>query len=181
MSTRALWRSSRPCKRLVDGCMTSLKTLLGRLVQQDVDFVVIGAYASVVHGATLVTHDVDICCSFTSRNLLKLQTALADLHPIHRLTPKQVALALTPAQTRDLKNLYLKTDLGVIDCLGEVLGVGNYAAVKRQSVIIEMEFGKCRVLGLEALIQAKRAMNRPRDRHALVQLEAIRTRQRRRD
>lgn len=157
--------------------MTDLEMLLGRLVQRDVHFVIIGAYASVVHGATLVTHDVDICCSFTSRNLLKLQKALADLHPIHRLTPNELPLKLTPAASRGLKNLYLKTDLGVIDCLGEVLGVGNYTAVKRQSVIIEMEFGKCRVLGLDALIKAKRAMNRPRDRQALVQLEAIRKQQ----
>src|SRR5258707_654772 len=130
--------------------MKSLKTLLGHLVKRDVDFVIIGAYASVVHGATLVTHDVDICCSFTSRNLLKLQKALADLHPIHRLTPNDLPLKLAPAGCRGLKNLYLKTDLGVIDCLGEVSGVGSFATVKKQSVIIEMEFGKCRVLGLDA-------------------------------
>ena len=154
--------------------MTDLETLLGRLVEHDVDFVIIGAYASVVYGATLVTQDVDICCSLASRNLLKLQKSLTDLHPIHRLTPNELPLKLTPAACRGLKNLYLKTDLGVVDCLGEVLGVGGFAAVKRQSVIIEMEFGKCRVLGLDALIKAKRGMNRPRDRQALLQLEAIR-------
>jgi hypothetical protein len=155
--------------------MRSLKTLLGRLVKDDVDFVIVGAFASVVHGATLVTHDVDICCSFTSRNLLKLQRAIADLHPVHRLTPQQLPLELTPARCRGLKNLYLKTDLGILDCLSEVLGLGNFAAVKKQSVIINMDFGKCRVLGLEALINAKRAMNRPRDREAIIQLEAIQT------
>ncbi len=159
--------------------MANLEALLGRLVKHDVDFVIIGAYASVVHGATLVTHDVDICCSFTSRNLLKLQNAMAGLHPVHRLTPKRLPLQLTPAHCRGLKNLYLETDLGVIDCLGEVLGLGGFPVVKRQSVIINLDFGKCRVLGLEALIKAKRAMNRPRDREAIVQLEALRVRQRR--
>jgi hypothetical protein len=144
-------------------------------VKDDVDFVIVGAFASVVHGATLVTHDVDICCSFTSRNLLKLQRAIADLHPVHRLTPQQLPLELTPGRCRGLKNLYLKTDLGILDCLSEVLGLGNFAAVKKQSVIINMDFGKCRVLGLEALINAKRAMNRPRDREAIIQLEAIQT------
>jgi hypothetical protein len=160
--------------------MTDLETLLGRLIKHDVDFVIIGAYASVVHGATLVTHDVDICCAFTPRNLLNLQRATADLHPFHRLTPKHLPLELTPSRCRGLKNLYLKTDLGVLDCLSEVLGLGSFATVKKQSVIIETEFGKCRVLGLEALIKAKRAMGRPRDREAVVQLEAIRARQRRR-
>jgi hypothetical protein len=158
--------------------MANLEALLQRLVKHDVDFVVIGAFASVIHGATLVTQDVDICCRFTSRNLLKLQGALADLHPVHRLTPKHLPLELTPARCRGLKNLYLETDLGIIDCLGEVLGLGDFSAVKKQSVSIDMDFGNCCVLGLEGLIKAKRAMNRPRDREALIQLEAIRAHQR---
>jgi hypothetical protein len=154
--------------------MENLKALLARLMEHDVEFVVIGAFASAMYGASLVTQDVDVCCRFTPRNLLKLQAAMADLHPLHRLTPKQLPLQLTSARCRGLKNLYLKTDLGVLDCLGEVLGLGNFSAVKRQSVIIEMDFGKCRVLSLDALIKAKRAMNRPRDREAVIQLEAIR-------
>jgi hypothetical protein len=76
-------------------------------------------------------------------------------------------------------NLYLETDLGVLDCISNVLGVGDYAAVKRQSVITSLDFGECRILGLDALIKAKVAMDRPRDREAVVQLEAIRARQRR--
>lgn len=158
--------------------MANLKALLQRLVEQDVEFVVIGAFASVAHGATLVTQDVDVCCPFTSRNLLKLQAAVADLHPVHRLTPKRLPLQLTRQKCRGLKNLYLETDLGVLDCLSEVLGVGNFATVKKQSVVIDLGFGKCRILGLDALIKAKRAMGRPRDREAVVQLEAIRVRRR---
>ena len=163
----------------VSGEMANLKALLKRLVENDVEFVVIGAFASVAHGVTIVTQDVDICCSFTSRNLLKLQAALADLHPVHRITPKRLPLQLTRENCRGLINLYLETDLGVIDCLGEVLGVGTFATVKKQSVAIDLGFGKCRVLGLDALIKAKRAMDRPRDREAVVQLEAIRMRKRR--
>jgi hypothetical protein len=158
--------------------MSDLNALLQRLVNHDVEFVVIGAFASVVYGVTLVTQDVDVCCPFTPRNLLKLQSAIADLHPVHRLTPKCLPLQLTRERCRGLKNLYLETDLGVLDCLSKVLGVGSFAAVKKQSVVIDLSFGKCRVLGLDALIKAKRAMNRPRDREALIQLEAIRARQR---
>jgi hypothetical protein len=159
--------------------MENLKALLGRLAERDVDFVLIGAFASTMYGTSLVTEDVDICCSFTAKNLLRLQSALADLHPVHRLTPKHLPLQLTPSRCHGLKNLYLKTDLGVLDCLSDVLGVGKFGAVKKQSVLIEMDFGKCRVFNLNALIKAKRAMNRPRDRQALLQLEAIRARQHR--
>ena len=156
--------------------MSKLKTLVGRLIEHDVEFVVVGAFASTMHGVTLGTRDVDICCPFTPGNLLKLQAALTDLHPVHRLTPKRLPLELTRERCRGLKNLCLETDLGVLDCLSEVLGVGNAATVKKQSVVIDLSFGKCRVLGLDALIKAKRAMNRPRDREAIAQLQAIRAR-----
>jgi hypothetical protein len=155
--------------------MSDLRALLQRLTEHDVEFVVIGAFASVIHGVTLVTQDVDICCPFTPRNLLKLQKALADLRPVHRLTPQRLPLRLTRETRRGLKNLYLETDLGVLDCLSEVLGIGGFASVRKQSVIIDAGFGKCRVLGLDALIKAKQAMNRPRDREALIQLNAIRS------
>ncbi|HVM61387.1 MAG TPA: nucleotidyltransferase [Verrucomicrobiae bacterium] len=159
--------------------MSKLEALLQQLVEHDVEFVVIGAFASTMHGVTLTTLDVDVCCPFTPRNLLKLRDAIADLHPVHRLTPQRLPLELTREKCRGLKNLYLETDLGVLDCLGEVLGVGSYAAVKHQSVVLEMPIGKCRVLGLDALIKSKRAMDRPRDREAVKQLEAIRARKRR--
>ena len=159
--------------------MSDLKVLLQQLIDHDVQFVVIGAFASVIHGVTLVTQDVDICCPFTPRNLLKLQDALANLHPVHRLTPRRLPLQLTRAQCRGLKNLYLETDLGVLDCLSHVRGVGGYAAVKKHSIVVDAGFGKCRVLNLGALIKAKQAMNRPRDREAIIQLKAIRAQKRR--
>jgi hypothetical protein len=40
--------------------------------------------------------------------------------------------------------------------------------------VIEVDDEKFNVLTIEALIQAKEAMNRPRDKEAIVQLEAIR-------
>lgn len=40
-----------------------------------------------------------------------------------------------------LKNLYLETDLGPIDLLGSITGLGNYAQVREVSVEIEI-FGQ---------------------------------------
>jgi hypothetical protein len=159
--------------------MSELDALAPLLVCHDVEFVVIGAFASLVHGVTLVSQSMEICCPFTPRNLLNLQYAIADLHPVHRLTPKRLPLQLMRERCRGLKNLYLETDLGVLDCLGEVPGVGSFSAVKRQSMLMDLDFGECRVLGLDALIKSKRVMNRPRDREAVVQLEAIRAQKRR--
>lgn len=42
------------------------------------------------------------------------------------------------------------------------------------SRVIEVDDEKFNVLTIEALIQAKEAMNRPRDKETIIQLEAIR-------
>lgn len=153
--------------------MPDIELLLKRLIDHKVEFVVVGGFAAVTHGAALMTQDVDVACRFTPVNLLRLQTALSDLHPFHRMTPSHLPLELTRATCRGLRNLYLATDLGQLDCLGEVLGLGGYDEVKRQSIELRLEIGRCRVLGLEALIHAKTAMGRPRDIEAVRQLKAI--------
>src|SRR5687767_6444925 len=104
--------------------MDKLSDLLARLHAERVEFVVIGGLAAVVHGVVLVTLDVDVCCRFTEENLMRIQRAVADLHPVHRSRP-DLPLQLTSEQCASLKNLYLKTDWGILDCLGEVLGLGD--------------------------------------------------------
>jgi len=156
--------------------MPALESLLKRLVQRQVEFVIVGGFAAVAHGASLVTQDVDICCPFTLANLDRLQDALADLHPIHRLTPARLPLHITSDSIGRLENLYLMTDWGQLDCLSRVKGVGEFAAVQAASIPIQLPYGRCLVLGIDALIEAKLAIGETRDKLAVIQLEAIRER-----
>jgi hypothetical protein len=156
--------------------MQNLSELVRRLIAADVEFVLVGGLAGVAHGVTLVTRDVDICCRFTEPNLMRIQNAFADLHPVHRSRP-DLPLDLTREQCASLKNLYLRTDLGVVDCLGEILGIGDFERVAEHGVELDSPVGKCRVLGLEALIRAKEAMGRDHDRIAVKQLKEIQKRQ----
>ncbi|MEW6355848.1 MAG: nucleotidyltransferase [Planctomycetota bacterium] len=156
--------------------MASLESLLGRLIREDVEFVLIGGFAAVVHGGSLPTQDIDVCCRFSVDNLMRLQRALGDLHPVHRITPSHPPLELTPDQCCKFKNLYLTTDYGQLDCLSFVEGIGDYDRVYENSMAIHLPDGPCRVLTLNALIKAKEAMGRPRDREAVIQLKAIRER-----
>jgi hypothetical protein len=154
-----------------------LESLLHRVIQGEVEFVVVGGFAAVAHGVSLPTQDIDVCCRFTAENLLRLQEAIADLHPVHRMVPTRPVLSLTKETCAGLRNLYLDTDWGQLDCLGEVLGVGSYEDVAAQSIPLELAGGLCRVLSIDALIRAKEAMGRQRDREAVLQLRAIRERQ----
>jgi hypothetical protein len=148
-------------------------SLLERLVRGRVDFVIVGGFAGVVHGCTYVTQDIDICCDFSAPNLLALQEGLRDVHPVHRMTPHRKKLELTKQNCGQFENLYLDTDIGQLDCVGFVDGVGDYSRVKLASELVEVQDMQLRTLSLDALINAKKAMNRPQDRQALVQLEAI--------
>lgn len=150
--------------------------MVEKLAAGGVEFVVVGGYAAVAHGASLMTRDIDICCRFSVPNLKRLAQVLADVHPRHRMTPQKLPLEITDALAATLKNLYLETDLCVLDCLGEVAGVGDFEQVVSQSIEIETPSGRCRLLGLDALIRAKEAMGRPHDKLAVLQLKAIRER-----
>jgi hypothetical protein len=140
-----------------------LDALIERLVRAEVEFVLIGGYAAVVQGAPVVTEDVDVCFHFTKANLDRLTLALEGTNPTHRITPQRIPFSVTEKNWADFKNLYLETKIGILDCLGDVLGIGGYAKVVVGSEEIDFPFGLCRVLTLDALIKAKEAVARPND------------------
>jgi len=145
--------------------------LLERLRAHQVEFVIIGGLCVVIHGAPMVTKDVDICCRFGPENLMRLEAAVKDLHPVHRMTPNQLPFVLDDRLCRELKNVYLRTDLGILDCLSEVTGVGNFDDVLRASA--SCLSGRFRMLSLNAIIAAKEATGRRRDFEAVHWLRAI--------
>ncbi len=156
------------------------QALLTRLKGSGLDFVVIGGVCVVYHGVPLATFDLDICCPFGEENVRRIETAVADLNPVHRLTPNKLALAATRSSFGELKNLYLQTDLGKLDCIGEISGIGTFEAVLRRSIQATFSYGTFRFLNLEALIASKRAAGRERDLLAVRQLLAIEERNKRR-
>lgn len=156
--------------------MQNLAELTHRLIEARVEFVLVGGFAALSHGALRSTRDVDICCRFSEANLMRIQKAFADLHPVH-FPRTDLPLQLTPEFCARLENLYLKTDLGRVDCLGKILGVGNFDEVMKHSVEVELPVGKCRVIDIDALILAKEAMNRDHDRITIEELKEIKKRQ----
>jgi hypothetical protein len=149
------------------------RDLLKRLAETQVDFVLVGGFAGVIHGCSCVTQDIDICCDFSPENLLALQEAVSDLHPVHRMTPGRRKLDLTEQTCGQFKNLYLDTDIGQLDCLSFIDGLGDYPTVKQASELVKIKDLPLRILSLDGLIKAKKAMNRPRDRQVIFELEAI--------
>jgi len=144
-----------------------------------VDCVVIGGIAGIASGSSQVTFDVDVCYSRDSDNLARLADALRSVNATLRGAPKDLPFLLDNETLHRGLNFTFDTDIGSIDILGEVQGVGRYQECLEGSNEFELFGIPCRVISLEKLIAAKRSAGRPKDLVALVELEAILEHQRR--
>lgn len=153
--------------------MHNLHLLLQRLADAQLDFVVIGGYAGVLHGSSLVTNDLDICAVLSPENITKLRGVLADMHPVHRMTHKKLSFLESPPLEVPLANLYLETDGGILDILSNVLGLGDYALLRESATTIPLFGRNCAVISLSDLIVAKEAVGREKDLLAVKELRAI--------
>jgi len=163
-----------PYKKQALIIMPNFEKLLKQLSDHNVTFVLIGGFAATAHGATIVTHDLDICAPFSKDNSEKLLNALLPIHPI--LRDSERPLRETPESLSLYKNLYLETDYGALDILGSVTGIGVFSEVANHCIEISLFNRTCRVLDIDALIRAKKAMNQPKDKETIIQLNAIKER-----
>ena len=69
---------------------------------------------------------------------------------------------------------------GWIDVMDRVAGVGEFATVRAASSAARWDDVRFFVIGLDALIAAKRAAARRKDQEALLELEALREERRKR-
>jgi hypothetical protein len=154
--------------------MDPLLMILKRLSDHGVDFVLIGSFAAMGHGSPIVTQDVDVCAPLVRPNLDQIIGALRDLNPYFRFRAGQkLRLYDDPARLVGFKNIYLETDWGVLDILGDLPGVGPFEQIARTAETIDFGGFTCRMLDLDTLIAAKRAAGRPKDLVHLRHLEAL--------
>ena len=151
--------------------MENLNLLLKRLLDNEIDFVLIGGYAAVVHGSSHVTHDLDICAVITEQELIRLKTALKDLNPQHRMNKSfQPSLEVFPKPGEKLDNYYLKTNAGILDILSRVAPVGSFEDIKNNAIEIKIFDHICKVISLDDLIKVKQSMTRDKDKIVLKEL-----------
>jgi len=156
--------------------MASTLDFLKLLSAYDVEYVVVGGVAGVLHGSQLLTEDVDICAPLTIANLEKILAALRGLNPRFRMSPDRRPLPDDPSQVVGLKNLHLSADLGQIGILSDITGVEDYSELCKHTIAVHLGGVRCRVLDLDTLILAKSALDSPKDRYAVLELKAIRER-----
>jgi hypothetical protein len=98
---------------------------------------------------------------------------LAAYHPRLRGAPENLPFRFDATTIKRGLNFTLMTDLGWIDFLGAVAGLGGYEKVKKNSEVIAIFEMVCMVLSLEGLIRAKKAAGRSRDLEVIPELEGL--------
>jgi hypothetical protein len=154
--------------------MIQVEQTLRLLIQHQVEFVIVGGVAISAHGSSYLTYDLDVAYARTRDNIKRLSAALAPYHPHPRDFPAALPFVWDEQTIKQGANFTLTTDLGNIDLLGEVAGIGGYEEARSQSVVMNLFDLRCQVLSLDALIIAKRAAGRTKDLLVLPELEALR-------
>lgn len=154
------------------------EALITALNTHGVKYVIVGGLAAILHGARYITQDVDFCYARAKDNLTRLLQALEPFHPIIRPNPD---IPFDLATLRANPNFTLDTDVGELDLLASIDGLGDYAEVARKAQVFHVRGQPCLVLSLEALIVAKSVLRRRKDIQLLEELRAMAALRRKKD
>lgn len=143
----------------------------------DVRYVVIGGFATVIHGSPLPTTDVDVVPLRSEENLTRLSRALSRLGAKLRTADGPVDAPLDAGFLAAMPlMLNLTTEYGDLDLTFEPAGPREgFSDWDRDADDVEIAPGLVvRIATLDAVIDSKRAANRPKDERALPYLESLR-------
>ncbi len=123
----------------------------------NVEYILVGGYAVILHGYRRVTGDMDIWVKRTKDNYVKLARAFAEFHlPLFDMTEQN----FLNAETTDVFS-YGRPPVS-IDIITELKGVQFDDAFSHAQIFNENEL-MIRFLHLDNLIQAKKAAGRHKD------------------
>jgi predicted nucleotidyltransferase len=149
-------------------------TLLRRLVEGGVDFVVVGGVAAVALGSVQITRDLDITYAGDAENLERLGRVLVLLGARLRGGADDVPFVPDGRTLRHTRILTLDTADGPLDLLAAPDGAPGYEDLRAHAEMAVVGGVEVHVAALDDLLAMKRAAGRPKDLIAVEELEAIR-------
>ena len=145
--------------------------ILRLLAENDVEFIVVGMAAGILHGAPVTTVDLDLVHCRSRENVERLLRVLSELDATYRHDPRR----LRPGESHLVGpgHQLLTTRHGDLDCLGTIDQDRGYEQLLPLTVEMTLGEGRTvRVLTLAALIESKERAGRPKDLAALPVLRA---------
>jgi predicted nucleotidyltransferase len=146
------------------------RTLLRELSEGGVEFIIVGALAAVMQGAPIVTFDLDIVSRRTPENVARLLRVLGRLEAVARGDPRR--LAPNESHLAGPGHMLLETNAGDLDVLGTIENSTEFDDLIDDTVEIDLEGIRVRVLELSRVIRAKEFAGRAKDLAVLPVLRA---------
>lgn len=143
--------------------------LLRRLADADVEFVVVGGLAAVIHGSATITRDLDIVYSPAAEHLDRLRAGLVAMDARVRGVSAGVPFVPDSHTFGQVQILALDTADGWLDLVADTA----YARLRDHASEVDVADVRVRLASLDDLIALKRTTARPRDLVAVEELEAI--------
>lgn len=150
-----------------------LHPLLGALIRNGVDFVVVGGVAGWIHGSSYPTYDLDVAYARGGPNLDRLAKALRELRARWRGGPPDLPIELDAAMLDKGMNFTFDTPFGNFDVLGELSGIRDYEELRREARIEFYDGLEIRVASLDHLIAMKSSADRVKDRLMVMEYKEI--------
>jgi hypothetical protein len=142
------------------------------LVDQRVDFVIVGGVAGTLAGSPLVTNDLDIVYATDTPNLARLVQLLHDIGAHYR-DPAGRRIRPDAEKLSRFKVNLLHTTLGRLDLLREIGDGWDFAELVDRSIKYQLEESTVLAIDLRTLIDAKSMAGRTKDLHALPFLRRL--------
>jgi predicted nucleotidyltransferase len=153
-----------------------LDELLTALMEGDVEFILVGGAAALIHGAPITTQDVDIVHRRDPANVARLLAVLerldASILDLARRRLRPTAQGLEASG-----QMLLTTRVGRLDTLGVLHDGRGYDELIAHTDVVDFDGRELRIIDLETLIEIKSSTGRAKDRLAVpILLELARIR-----
>lgn len=150
------------------------RELLARLLDAELEFVVVGGVAATLYGASEPTRDLDVCIRLSPDSWSRVVAVIGPLHPRYALTVDKRPFTPDPAELNTFRNLYVLTDLGRVDFVGEVPPLGDIDRLAQNAATMTLDGRSFRIISLDDLLLVKDFVRRPKDLEVAAELRALR-------
>lgn len=178
MTDLSRWRVGRA---LADAPVLDTEALLRTLDEHRVRYVVIGGVATLLHGDTAFTRDLDITPATTRANLRRLAQALTSVGAKLRAGDEVLNWHLDEHAFDRFTSVTFRTDHGDIDVVlrpdaPKPTRYFDFNALDARAVEYQVAGLRVRVAALEDVIASKQAAGRQKDLAALARLGRLQER-----
>ena len=141
------------------------RDMLSALFDENVDFIVVGAFALAAHGNPRATGDIDLFVRPSNGNAIRILAAL-----------RQFGAPIDQVSIEDFSREDVVFQIGLIprriDLLTSLEGIDSFDDAWSDRVVVDVDGFQLPVLSKKLLIKTKNAVGRPQDLADVAWLEA---------